>query len=360
MLLEPVKQLALDSNWHGFEPAPDGRHFVMGLRPDRFRVLNPDFTTRNEFKAPATGSWQISPDGRLLAIVNGPNLSVVSLDGQLLYHEQSAPSRASPLDDLKFTADQRFLWTVRHYPDYQIEVQVRETATWQVLRSALFPEPAPPASVSLHPHPEGKVMAIWAASGQDGQWVYWAYDDGRTIQIYEVPGLEFTTPPEFHPSGGEFILTHHYDYLERYRFPECELLGSFEWDDEDDDCQMGCNPSYLSDRRALINTNEDRLFLVDLESMCLLDELIFKGHEPRPCGEVYPISTNSRPQTLLTDLVGFRIVGRNRLLTEHRKLPDENDYSAILWDTSTLFGRFSPLRDDASFTTRLLQMRGWQ
>ncbi|MBL8798647.1 MAG: hypothetical protein JNM56_32435 [Planctomycetia bacterium] len=352
MLLEPLNQLDFDASWdRRFEPTPDGSLFLMGLRSGRMRVLNADFTARHEFAVPVQGSWKISPDSRLLVLVDGSQLAVVSLDGQLLYREESPSGIGGPLDDFKFTADQRFLWTVRHYPEYQIEVQVRDTATWQVLRSAQFPEPAPPASLSLHPHPEGKVMAIWAASGQDGQWVYWAYDDGRAIQVYEVPGLDFTTPPEFHPSGSEFLLTHHYDYLERYRFPECELWGSLEWDDEDDDHQLGCNPYYLSDQRAFISSNEERAFLVDLERMCFVDEIILKGHEPRRFhGE----------RTLSTDVAYYQVVGRNQLMTLHWDSPEYlRTDKAILWNACSLFGSFSPLRDGAPYTAQLLQMHGW-
>jgi hypothetical protein len=188
MLLSPVKELNLRVPQTDLRATRDGRQFLLRLPPDRFRVLDADLNLQREFTA-GEGAWEISPDGTMLVLVHEMLLSVMHLDGHLLYDEQSTWRPGPLFDDFQFTTDQRFLWTVQHVWENQIALEVRDTTTWQVLREVVFPEPAPPASVSLHPHPEGRIMAVWAASGQDGQWVYWAYDDGQAIQVYEVPEL---------------------------------------------------------------------------------------------------------------------------------------------------------------------------
>src|SRR5262249_16905221 len=158
---------------------------ILRVPPDRLRVLDADLTVQNEFTA-GEGAWEISPDGLLVVFADKFNLSVVGLNGRSVHRERAVPGAEGGFDHFQFSAAQQFLWTIRHAGKRLIELPLRETANWHVLRCATFPEPAPPASVSLHPHPEGRVIAVWAACGQDGQWVYWAYDDGREIQIYEV------------------------------------------------------------------------------------------------------------------------------------------------------------------------------
>src|SRR5262245_54151133 len=249
MLIRPVKERELDFRLSGFQASSDGQLFVLCGGTGQVLVTRRDFTPRFEYSTDSLITcWDMSPDGALLAVSNGKTLSILRLDGHLIYEEKAEAPSAGDFDNLLFSANQKALWAVRHIGNEQVELQVRETAGWQVVRRAVLDEPAPPTAFFLYEHPEKQALAIWAGAGQDGQWMYWVYDNGKELHVFQVPQLTFTGPPSFHPAGGEFLIVQGdgNEELRRYTFPQCELIDRMQWSGEYKLDRIGFHPCYLS------------------------------------------------------------------------------------------------------------------
>lgn len=172
--------------------------------------------------------------------------------------------------------------------------------------------------------------------------------------------MDFTTPAVFHPAGKEFLVVQGEcnEELRRYSFPECKLLGAMPWSDPDEDHQIGSSMAYVSDKQALLNSNRDRLFLVDLKRMRITEEMTLEGHEPRPTRELYPILKGE--ESVSADLDDFSVFGPGKLLTTHEHLPQRpRQHTLVLWEAPASFGQFTPLPAGTRSTRRLLSLRGW-
>jgi hypothetical protein len=311
---------------HSLLSASGGDRIVVGSHGDRVFVLDGGLRPLHAFQAGGgMKAAAVSGDGRWLVLTNRTTLAVRLLDGQQAYEENTSTHIGQGFDGCVFSADGSSLWVARHVGQDRVEIQVRDTRSWQVMRQAVLEEPAPPTGFFLSLHPENRVVVVWAAAGQDGQWVYWAHDDGSQVHVHEAPRLVETTPPEFHPSGSEFLVVRE-GALVRYGFPDCTELGRLDWFGSEE--QVPDEACYLSDHAALVGSSEGCLYLVDLQAMRVVGDVHLLGHEPRPCRELHPILKDEHH--LATDLQWFRRVGYGRVVSVHRKLPTE-DHSDEKW-----------------------------
>jgi WD40 repeat protein len=361
MLVSPTRERKLDSRVSGVMSTADGNRVVVGTEPGQILVFEADLEQTSNFSVgKGMKCLTLSPDGKMLVLSNRKTLVVAGIDGRPVHEETTQLWRGDGFDSALFSADGSTLWVIRHLEGQQVALELRETRGWRVLRRTTIAEPAPPTFFSLHPHPEGQIVVVWAAAGQDGQWVFWAYDDGSQVRVHEVKPLACTTPPAFHPAGGEFLVVQAEtdDEIRRYSFPDCTEIDRLEWGEEDN-C-LGGGVCYLSDEHALFNSNHGRLFLTDLGRMIVTDEVVLEGHGPRPVNELYP--TLKDDLGLCTDFYWIHTLGLRGILSVHDQLPELEGVrhsTLVLWDTTSLFGRFKQVDELLPYTAALLQSLGW-
>ena len=215
---------------------------------------------------------------------------------------------------------------------------------------------------SFHPHPENQILAVWDAADLYGQQIYWLYDDGMTIHAVEVPCPNETGPPEFHPAGSEFLVIHSCgQQLSRFSFPDCNLLGICEWPWPDSDDCFRYYMCYLSDDRVLIDTQEGRMYVIDLDKMEISDELILSGHEPRPSQELYP-NLKDVEEGLCGDLDCFYRFDSDSILSVHSQLPsqkpDSKQKTLVIFGGKELFGSLAKVQQSAPYSKLFIQSLG--
>lgn len=310
----------------------------------------------------------ISPKGDLLAAImgNGNHLAIMTADNQLVYEQQlpNPPVKYSYLhnkngfQDCWFDADGLHFWCMKLIEMKEVEIQIRDTSSWQIQRQLLLKDPlGAGSSFSFHPHPENQILALYAAAGQHGQQIYWLYDDGTRIHAVEVPCPDETGPPEFHPAGSEFVIVHDCGrQISRFSFPECNLLGICEWPHADDG--FGYYMCYLSDDRILVNTDEGLMYLIDINKMEISDQLILRGHEPRSSKELYP-NLKDVEEGLCGDLHYFYRFDSNSILSVHSQVlsqePDSKQKTLVIFGGKELFGSLSKVQPSAPYSKLFIQ-----
>jgi hypothetical protein len=319
--------------------ADAGGILVAGVYGGRVLVLDSSLTLKACYGVGGNLQPQAaSEDGRVLALTAPDTLLITTVEGKPLCRETAPVFRGAGFEACIFSADVERLWVVRHVDNDQVHLERRSAPYWRVDYSVAIDEPAPPTSFCLSAHPEKQVLILWGAAGQDGQWVYWVLDDGRKIHVRQDPQLVFTTPPDFHPAGGEFVVVGEYQELRRYDFPECNELDSFVWPEADENDGMGGGACYVSDSHVLLNRSSGRLFLVNLSSMQIAEEVHIRGHEPRPTRELYNLLNEDG---LSTDLQWFRSFREDHIASIHHQLPCE-DMSDKAWKDTLALWRFPP------------------
>ncbi|MEG4303067.1 hypothetical protein [Microcoleus sp. D3_18a_C4] len=341
---------------------------------DRKKVtlVDRNLSPKYEYQLPDEISHSaISPKGDLLAAImaNGNHLAIVAAENQLVFEEQLPnPPVKHYLDnengfrDCWFDADGVRFWCMKVIEAQEVEIQIRDTNSWQIQRKLLLKDPFGWSSFSFHPHPENQILAIWAAAGQDGEQIYWLYDDGTEIHAVEVPCPDDTGPPEFHPAGGEFVVLHDCErQISRFSFPECNLMGICEWPWPDSDDGFHYYMCYLSDDRLLINSNEGLMYLIDLNKMEISDELILSGHEPRSCKELYPTLKDLKEQ-LCGDLHYFYRWDSDSILSVHSQIltqePESQQKTLVIFGGKELFGSLAKVQESAPYSKLFIQSLG--
>ena len=162
--------------------------------------------------------------------------------------------------------------------------------------------------------------------------------DGSAIVADRFPDLEEGAWPSFSPAGNEFLVATGAGELQRYKFPRGPLIANLQWPFDPKDSQIGDLVSFVDASRALVASNEGRLYLVDLNKMAIEDEISIRGHEPKPAVELYPSLGENRG--LCSDLSFFLSVLPGRFLSIHRKLPslytEENHDHLLTWRIASL------------------------
>jgi len=235
MLLLPKHERQIDWSILGINQRTDSE-WTIATSGDRKKVtlVDRNFSPKYEYQLPDEISClSISPKGDLLAAImaKGNHLAILTAENQLVFEEQlpNPPVKyfnKNGFEDCWFDADGVRFWCIKLIEGEEVEIQIRDTNSWHIQRKLLLKDPFGWSSFSFHPHPENQILAIWAAAGQDGQQIYWLYDDGIKIHAVEVACLADTTPPVFHPAGSEFLVLDDSEReLSRFSFPDCNLLG---------------------------------------------------------------------------------------------------------------------------------------
>jgi len=314
----------------------------------------------------------LSPKGDLLAAImaNRNHLAIVTAENHLVY-EQQLPNppvkhylhNHNGFQDCWFDADGVRFWCMKLIAAQEVEIQIRDTSSWQIQRQLLLKDPiGRGSSFSFHPHPENQILVLWASCGQNGQQIYWLYDDGTEIHAVEVLCPDDTGPPEFHPAGSEFVVLHGCERtISRFSFPECNLMGICEWPWPDSDDGFLYSMCYLSDDRLLINTNEGLMYLIDLNKMEISDRLILIGHEPRSSKELYPNRKDVK-EGLCGDLEYFYRWDSDSIVSVHSQLPsqkpDSKQRTLVIFGGKELCGSLAKVQKSAPYSKLFIQSLG--
>ncbi|MCC3447635.1 MAG: hypothetical protein JGK38_28735 [Microcoleus sp. PH2017_15_JOR_U_A] len=374
MLISPKYERQIDWSF-SYINQPINSQWATIVSADRQKVtlLDRNFSPKYEYQLPDEISClAITPKGdRLAAIMaNGNHLAILTAKNQLLYEQQlpNPPVKYSHLhnkngfQDCWFDADGLRFWCMKLIEGEAVEIQIRDTNSWQIQRQLLLKDPFGGSSFSFHPHPENQILALWAAAGQHGQQVYWLYDDGIKIHAVEVACLADTTPPEFHPGASEFlVLDNTGSKLSRFSFPDCNLLGICECPCPDSDDWFRYSMCYLSDDRVLIDTDRSRMYIIDIDKMETSDELILIGHEPRLSQEVYP-DINDIEEGLFGDLDCFYHFDSDSILSVHsqvlRQEPRSKQKTLVIFGGEELFGSLAKVQPSAPYSKLFIQSLG--
>ena len=84
---------------------------------------------------------------------------------------------------------------------------------------------------------------------------------------------------------------------------------------------MGDFVSYVDANYSLLQSGNARLWLVDLETMTVEDEVSILGHEPKPLGELYPSLRGDGG--LGSDLSFFLPLPHGQFLSVHPEIPSD-------------------------------------
>jgi hypothetical protein len=289
-------------------------------------LLAPDHTTLRSFKAPAdAGDAALSATGDLLA---------VAARGKLVLISTTAPRPVDRWDDSTEACcflPGGALWTASRWDEDSVALEVREPAAWKVVARTELKDPFGDSSFMMRSHPDGAHVAILAAAGQDGQNLFWAHRDGSDIRVDRFPGIEDTRLPGFLPSGKQFLAICDGNELRRYKFPLGPIVGTMTWPFDDMENQIGDRVCCVDSRRAILDSLDCRLYLVDLRKMEIADEVCLRGHEPRPAAEVYPKLRNRG--RLSYDLNHFAPLPAGGFVSIHSEFPltrDSRD-SILTW-----------------------------
>lgn len=338
-------------------------------------LVDRNFSPKYEYQLPDEISClAISPKGDLLAAImaNGNHLAIVTAENQLVFEEQlpNPPVKFSHLynengfQDCWFDADGVRFWCMKLIEFKEVEIQIRHTNSWQIQRKLRLKDPigGGGSTFSFHPHPENQILALWASCGQNGQQIYWLYDDGTRIHAVEVPCPDDIGPPEFHPAGSEFVVVHDGGRtISRFSFPDCNLLGICEWPGPDSHDGFGNYMCYLSDNRILVNTDEGLMYLIDINKMEISDQLILIGHEPRSSKELYP-NLKDVEEGLCGDLKYFYRWDLESILSVHSQVlsqqPDSKQKTLVIFGGKELFGSLAKVQPSAPYSKLFIQSLG--
>ncbi|MCC3454198.1 hypothetical protein [Microcoleus sp. PH2017_08_TRC_O_A] len=365
MLILPKNERQIDWSF-SYITQPINSDLATLVSGDRQKVtlLDRNFSPKYEYQLPDEISClAISAKGDLLAAImaNGNHLAIVTAENELVFEEQLPnPSRDNGFEDCWFDVDGLRFWCMKVIEGEEVEIQIRDTNSWQIQRKVLLEDPFGSSCFSFHPHPENQILAISAAEGQGGQQIYWLYDDGTTIHTVEFPCHYDTAPPEFHPAGGEFVVVHDCGrQISRFSFPECNLLGICQWPHADDG--FGYYMCYLSDDRILVNTDEGLMYLIDINKMEISDQLILIGHEPRSCNELYP-NLKDFEEGICGDLHCFYRFDSDSILSVHSQVlsqePRSKQKTLVIFGGKEIFGSLAKVQPSAPYSKLLIQSLG--
>jgi len=366
MLILPKHERQIDCGILAINQTTNSEWAIATSCGQNVTVCDRNLSPKYEYQLPDEISRSaISPKGDLLAAImaNGNHLAIVTAENQLVFEEQLPnPPNYNGFEDCWFDADGVRFWCMKLIGFEEVEIQIRDTNSWQIQRKVLLEDPFGSSTFSFYPHPENQILALWACCGQNGQQIYWLYDDGTEIHAVEVPCPYDTAPPEFHPAGGEFVVVHDCGrQISRFSFPDCNLLGICEWPWPDSDDGFGYYMCYLSDDRILVNTDEGIMYLIELDKMEISDELILSGHEPRPSQELYP-NLKDVEEGLCGDLHYFYRFDSNSILSVHSQVlsqqPDSKQKTLVIFGEKELFGSLAKVQESAPYSKLFIQSLG--
>ena len=168
-----------------FRLAPDGRRVAFG--GDGLWMYDPgrDVSVRVQTSAPFPSAPVWSPDGTQLAIVNGPSVMIVTIDGR-------KPERSIVLSDDKWTDPVD--WTKDGSIYYLLE-PMEKRPQWELWRVNV-------ATNQREHIPTGPGDVLDARASPDGRWIAWESDASGRREVYLAPVSGSTAPSRVSKSGG--------------------------------------------------------------------------------------------------------------------------------------------------------------
>jgi len=253
----------------------------------------------------------ISPDGKRLTLLERTTMSLVALPD--LVEEVCVDDI---VESCMFSSSGAWLWSASHDDSDTAVLEVRDRKTGDIIVRTEVPDPFGSSSLMLFRHPREDCVALWVAAGQDGQCLYWGNYDGSKLTAQRFPDLTDITPPSFDRSGRRFLVVSD-DSVRLYEYPAGPELGRMVWPLEND--PPAETVTFVGDEHAVVHSGNGRLFLISLRQMEVVEEIIIRGHEPRPVHEIYP--NLPRDHDLCSDLSTFLPLPSGEFLSIHRELP---------------------------------------
>jgi hypothetical protein len=248
-------------------------------------VLGPDLSVRARFTcAPKPTSMALAVQHNRIAVCSALGLSVRDLEGRETYAlpvELGAECRFAPEHDL--------LWTIHPVDPRAFELALRDASNGRVQHRQRVRSPHKNARSMLLAHPSSTAITIWIAAGQDGQWLFWGRDDGTEIVVRRLRDVDECTPPAFDPSGRAFLLVERPTLLTRWKAngtSRTVLLTAAPGKEAGD--VFAESLAWLSPTRAVVASNNGRLWLVDPSAGRVIGEAYVEGHAPDPIGSIWP------------------------------------------------------------------------
>lgn len=125
--------------------------------------------------------------------------------------------------DCQFDESGAYLLCAANVSNDHVEIQLRETDRWSVVSRVVVADPHIWSLASFHSTARSDTWALWL---DGGLCAYWVMRDGGSLRAVIEPCLQDKVPPEFSPSGDEFLTIDRLGIeLQRYRYPPAELLG---------------------------------------------------------------------------------------------------------------------------------------
>ncbi len=292
MLIPCLASVQLPDASPHFAVSPDGRWLAVWGGRGEVTILSDTLEVAARLQVAGSNCSDIaqmalSPDGNLLAVLSRQEATVFTRQGQV----QARQTWSSGLHDgggggCVFSGDGRLLWVAEKPGLMVLDVQTNRVLASHPLD--FVHRLSGSCSFLLDLHPEGEVAAVWAANGPDAPTqLFWSRFANDRLEIYQRPSLQRVGTPAFRPSGSEFLTLPTDGSLVRYRFPDCEIIGQlyeedvFEVVDDEVQDQFSCETFYISDTRALVDTNEEvKTLLINVSTMRMLEEVEFEGCSP--------------------------------------------------------------------------------
>jgi hypothetical protein len=251
---------------------------------DKVVAWNDNHVVVMDDKLNPTSTWQVrepirgmalSPTGTDLVLISDDHGAFLSLDGKTEVHFRWHPGPHKS-GGCAFSPDGQVLCAMTSSGLKVVDVATRQVVASHTL--AFLLNLARDYNVLISPHPEGEVFALIVGAGQDFSSVFWArYADGA-LSVFKEPAERQAFMVYFNAPGDEYLALAP-GTLSRKKFPSGKVIdelteeAAFLEDEAGEDDEYGLDAHYLSDKAALLSTNEGGLVLLDLSPMRLRERL---------------------------------------------------------------------------------------
>jgi hypothetical protein len=310
----PSAEIALDHRAYHLAVAESG-HLLASSREGECSLIAPNFSLLKSFhlSEPPTGI-ALDPVGSIAAIATPRHMRILDV-----LHQQEVASFNGSFEAAAFGPHGRVLWSVRRLADDLISLEVHDGQTWRLISETQLLDVFGESSFYLYLHPQGDCVSLFVAAGQDGQAIFFARSTGTSIDVARFTEVDYTTAPSFDRDGNSFLILVQ-DTLRHYSFPDCRLLGSVRCPEDE---VYGYDVQFARDHHALMQWGEARLYLIDVHSYSILDEVSIRGHEPRRIAELYPSLKDDLG--IGSDLYLFQPMSPDTFISVHQYLPASPD-----------------------------------
>jgi hypothetical protein len=295
------------------------RSYFVACSPDGVATaLTSDLIVISRFHVRKPIDIAVSSSGNRLAVVDEQAITVLEANGQ---------SRVAVVDGrfqaCAFVAADRYLCTTTRASDDSISLELRDSTSLQLLSRVSVDDPFGSSDCMIVRSPRPNHLSLWIAAGQDGQAIRTVVISQNSLTETPFTDLLETTPPAFSTSGTSVLVIHDACELRHYSYPAAGLLGTFHWAQSDD--ALSGNIAFLNEMTAIVSSENGRLYLIDLITYTLIDEVAIAGHEAREISKIYP--SFHEEAGIASDLGLFQPLPDGRFVSTHRSSP----FNATEW-----------------------------